>query len=333
MIDDLSSGHREFVNAEVPFYEGNVVDRGLLHEIFGSHDIAGVVHLAGFKYAGVSVTRPMHTYTQNVTGMISLLEEMAEHGVDKIVFSSSAATYGTPDTGIVTEQNPTRPESPYGESKLIGEWLLRDQAKAVTLHHTSLRYFNVVGSGSPDLRDTSPHNLFPLVFEQLVAGKVPFINGDTYPTPDGTCVRDYVHVVRPGHLPRGGRQGLDGRETARTRLQPGIGRGPVGSPDHGLGRPGDRDRLHSRHPPAATRRPGPDRRHRRARGAGPGLEDAAHRRPDGRVGLGGSAGSARLSRSTVDATGGSSLFALPFSSTLRDAVRGPLDYRHLTIAI
>ena len=194
VIDDLSSGHREFVNAEVPFYEGNVVDRGLLHEILGSHDIAGVVHLAGFKYAGVSVTRPMHTYTQNVTGMISLLEEMAEHGVDKIVFSSSAATYGTPDTGIVTEQNPTRPESPYGESKLIGEWLLRDQAKAVTLHHTSLRYFNVVGSGSPDLRDTSPHNLFPLVFEQLVAGKVPFINGDTYPTPDGTCVRDYVHV-------------------------------------------------------------------------------------------------------------------------------------------
>jgi UDP-glucose 4-epimerase len=194
VIDDLSSGHREFVNADVPFYEGNVLDRGLLHKIFGSHDIAGVVHLAGFKYAGVSVTRPMHTYTQNVTAMVSLLEEMAEHGVDKIVFSSSAATYGTPDTGIVTEQNPTRPESPYGESKLIGEWLLRDQAKAVTLHHTSLRYFNVVGSGSPDLRDTSPHNLFPLVFEQLVAGKVPFINGDTYPTPDGTCVRDYVHV-------------------------------------------------------------------------------------------------------------------------------------------
>jgi UDP-glucose 4-epimerase len=194
VIDDLSSGHREFVNADVPFYEGNVLDRGLLHKIFGSHEIAGVVHLAGFKYAGVSVTRPMHTYTQNVTAMVSLLEEMAEHGVDKIVFSSSAATYGTPDTGIVTEQNPTRPESPYGESKLIGEWLLRDQAKAVTLHHTSLRYFNVVGSGSPDLRDTSPHNLFPLVFEQLVAGKVPFINGDTYPTPDGTCVRDYVHV-------------------------------------------------------------------------------------------------------------------------------------------
>ncbi len=194
VIDDLSSGHRGFVSPDVPFVEANVVDRAALHGIFGAHQIDGVVHLAGFKYAGVSVTRPLHTYTENVTGMISLLAEMSEHGIDKIVFSSSAATYGTPDTGVVTEQNPTRPESPYGESKLIGEWLLRDQAKAVTLHHTSLRYFNVVGSGSPDLRDTSPHNLFPLVFEQLVAGKVPYINGDHYPTPDGTCVRDYVHV-------------------------------------------------------------------------------------------------------------------------------------------
>jgi UDP-glucose 4-epimerase len=195
VIDDLSSGHRDFVGPEVPFVEANVVDRAALHGIFTDHEIQGVVHLAGFKYAGVSVTRPLHTYTQNVTGMVSLLEEMAEHDVELMVFSSSAAVYGTPDTGVVTEDNPTRPESPYGESKLVGEWLLRDQAKAVTLHHTSLRYFNVVGSGSPDLRDTSPHNLFPLVFEQLVQGKVPYINGDDYPTPDGTCVRDYVHVA------------------------------------------------------------------------------------------------------------------------------------------
>jgi UDP-glucose 4-epimerase len=194
VIDDLSSGHRGFVPESVSLVVGSIVDRAAIDDALHGRGVSGVVHLAGFKYAGVSVSRPLHTYVQNVTGTVTLLEGMAEHGVDKIVFSSSAATYGTPDTGIVTEQNPTRPESPYGESKLIGEWLLRDQAKAVTLHHTSLRYFNVVGSGSPDLRDTSPHNLFPLVFEQLVAGKVPFINGDTYPTPDGTCVRDYVHV-------------------------------------------------------------------------------------------------------------------------------------------
>jgi UDP-glucose 4-epimerase len=199
VIDDLSSGHRDFVSSGIPFYQGSVLQWELLDAIFEQHEIAGVVHLAGFKYAGVSVSRPLHTYTQNVTGMITLLESMAAHGVDKFVFSSSAAVYGTPETPIVTEESPTRPESPYGESKLIGEWLLRDQARATAqtdapLRHTSLRYFNVVGSGYPDLYDTSPHNLFPLVFEALLAGKTPHINGDNFPTPDGTCVRDYVHV-------------------------------------------------------------------------------------------------------------------------------------------
>ena len=171
----------------------------MLDRIFTEHEIDGVVHLAGFKYAGVSVSRPLHTYTQNVSGMIALLAAMAEHGVARFVFSSSAAVYGTPESGLVTEATPTRPESPYGESKLVGEWLLADQARATEstaqpLRHTSLRYFNVVGSGYPDLRDTSPHNLFPLIFDALVAGRVPHINGDDYPTPDGTCVRDYVHV-------------------------------------------------------------------------------------------------------------------------------------------
>lgn len=111
-----------------------------------------------------------------------------------MVFSSSAATFGTPDVDLVTEQTPTHPESPYGESKLIGEWLIADQARAVGLRHTSLRYFNVVGSGHDDLYDTSPHNLFPLVFDALLDGRTPRINGDDYNTPDGTCVRDYVHV-------------------------------------------------------------------------------------------------------------------------------------------
>jgi len=111
------------------------------------------------------------------------------------VFSSSAAVYGTPDVDLVTEATATAPESPYGESKLIGEWLLRDSARAFPLHHASLRYFNVVGSAVPDLYDSSPHNLFPLVIEALLDGRTPRINGDDYPTPDGTCVRDYIHVA------------------------------------------------------------------------------------------------------------------------------------------
>ena len=195
VVDDLSSGHREFVPDGVPFVEGTIVDTDLIARTLSEHGCTGVVHIAGFKYAGVSVQRQLHTYEQNVTGTLDLLTAMQRTGVDKVVFSSSAATFGTPDVDLVTEETPTRPESPYGESKLIGEWLLRDQATATGLGHTSLRYFNVVGSGSPEIYDTSPHNLFPLVIEALLDGSTPRINGDDYPTPDGTCVRDYIHVA------------------------------------------------------------------------------------------------------------------------------------------
>jgi len=195
VVDDLSSGRRRFVAEGVPFVEGTIVDTDLLVRTMREHEVEGVVHLAGFKYAGVSVDRPLHTYDQNVTGTVSVLRAMEQASVGRIVFSSSAATYGTPDVHTVTEETPTNPESPYGESKLIGEWLLRDQARATGLAHTSLRYFNVVGSGTPDIYDTSPHNLFPLVIEALVEGRTPRINGDDYDTPDGTCVRDYVHVA------------------------------------------------------------------------------------------------------------------------------------------
>ncbi|WP_329484655.1 UDP-glucose 4-epimerase GalE [Kribbella sp. NBC_01484] len=193
VIDDLSSGKAEFVPDGVPFVQANLLDGTAVR---GALDgVSGVVHLAGFKYAGVSVDRPLHTYTQNVTAMVSLLEAMADKEIRNLVFSSSAGVYGTPKDELVTEQTPPDPQSPYGESKLVGEWLLRDQAAATELHHTSLRYFNVVGSGDMKVYDASPYNLFPIVCGLLAQGKVPQIYGNDHPTPDGTSVKDYVHVA------------------------------------------------------------------------------------------------------------------------------------------
>ncbi|MEI3848873.1 MULTISPECIES: UDP-glucose 4-epimerase GalE [Microbacterium] len=199
VLDDLSSGQASFVPGDVAFVEGSILDRDLVERTLREHGVTGVIHVAGFKYAGVSVQRPLHTYSQNVEGTRVILEAMEAAGVTNMVFSSSAAVFGTPDVPLVVEETEKRPASPYGESKLIGEWLLRDQAVATAstdrpLRHTSLRYFNVVGSADPTVYDVSPHNLFPIVFEALLAGNTPRINGDDYDTPDGTNVRDYVHV-------------------------------------------------------------------------------------------------------------------------------------------
>ncbi|MBX7431249.1 UDP-glucose 4-epimerase GalE [Mycobacterium sp. Y57] len=194
VIDDLSTGLQRFVPAGVPLVRANLLDGAAVRDTLATHRVTGVIHIAGYKFAGESVKRPLHTYAQNVSAMVTLLEATTEAGIDKVVFSSSAATYGTPDTEVVDEATATTPESPYGESKLIGEWLLRDVGRATGLRHTSLRYFNVVGSGSDDLFDVSPFNLFPKVFDMLYRGRTPRINGTDYPTPDGTCIRDYVHV-------------------------------------------------------------------------------------------------------------------------------------------
>lgn len=196
VLDDLSSGHAGFVPAGVANVSGSILDTGLVARTLREHACTGVVHVAGFKYAGVSVREPLHTYDQNVAGTVSLLRAMQTEGVHHYVFSSSASVYGTPDTDLVTEQTRTSPESPYGQSKLIGEWLAADMVPVdPEWRYTNLRYFNVVGSGTDELYDTSPHNLFPIVFDALLAGRTPRIFGDDYPTPDGTCVRDYVHVA------------------------------------------------------------------------------------------------------------------------------------------
>lgn len=196
VLDDLSSGKAQFVPEGVAFVQDSILNTVAVTQLLRDHECAGVIHVAGYKYAGVSVSRPLHTYQQNVTGTASLLQAMTDAEVGRIVFSSSAAVYGTPSTELVTEDSPNHPESPYGESKLIGEWLINDLARSSDgFSGVSLRYFNVVGSGTSQVYDASPHNLFPLVIEALLAGRAPRINGVDYPTPDGTCVRDYVHVA------------------------------------------------------------------------------------------------------------------------------------------
>lgn len=194
VVDDLSTGREQFVPPGVVFARGTILDREFLQETLERNRVTGIIHVAGFKYAGVSVERPLHTYEQNVTATLTLLAAMAAADIHRMVFSSSASVYGTPNVDVVTEGTAKAPESPYGETKLIGEWLLADEGRARGLDHVSLRYFNVVGSGLPYVFDVSPHNLFPLVFDSLLAGRTPQINGNDYPTPDGTCVRDYVHV-------------------------------------------------------------------------------------------------------------------------------------------
>jgi len=204
VLDDLSTGIESFVAGGVPFVRGSVLDTALVTSALVEHGVEGVIHCAGYKFAGESVKYPLHTYEQNVEGTRSLLAAMAVAGVRLLVFSSSAGVYGTPSSPVVTEETPTFPESPYGESKLVGEWLIRDQIVATAgtdaaLQATSLRYFNVVGSGFRDVWDASPHNLFPKVFAAIEAGIAPVVNGTDYDTPDGTCVRDYVHVSDLAH--------------------------------------------------------------------------------------------------------------------------------------
>lgn len=200
VLDDLSTGRKEFVPDGVALVQGSICSAKDLDRAFEAGHIDGVVHLAGFKYAGESVKRPLDCYHANVEGTRLLLEACARHNVMNFVFSSSAAVFGTPDVELVDEHTPTAPESPYGETKLIGEWLCRDLARARELvgespfNWTALRYFNVVGSGAREVYDVSPHNLFPLVLDAVSNGRSPKIFGTDYPTPDGTCVRDYIHV-------------------------------------------------------------------------------------------------------------------------------------------
>ncbi|MEU3740431.1 UDP-glucose 4-epimerase GalE [Streptomyces sp. NPDC032198] len=195
VYDDLSTGLAERVPQGVPLVTGSTLDAELLSRTLREHAVTGVVHLAGKKQVGESVELPLHYYHENVEGLRVLLAAVTEAGVESFVFSSSAAVYGMPDVDLVTEETPCLPMSPYGETKLAGEWLVRATGRAHGLSTASLRYFNVAGAASPALADTGVFNLVPMVFEKLTAGEAPRVFGADYPTPDGTCVRDYIHVA------------------------------------------------------------------------------------------------------------------------------------------
>ncbi|QIP86521.1 UDP-glucose 4-epimerase GalE [Streptomyces sp. Tu 2975] len=194
VLDDLSTGDPARLPAGVPLERGSVLDRELVDRVLRDHAVQGIVHVAAKKQVGESVERPLHYYKENVTGLQTLLEAAAAAGVRRFLFSSSAAVYGMPDVDLVTEQTECAPMSPYGETKLAGEWLVRGAGRAHGMATASLRYFNVAGAASPELGDPGIFNLVPMVFERLDQGRSPLIFGNDYPTPDGTCVRDYIHV-------------------------------------------------------------------------------------------------------------------------------------------
>ncbi|MFK0226750.1 UDP-glucose 4-epimerase GalE [Streptomyces sp. NPDC090303] len=194
VVDDLSTGDPARVPEGIVLERGTVLDRAFLDRVLSEHQVKGIVHLAGKKQVGESVEKPLFYYHENVTGLRTILDAAVSAGVESFLFSSSASVYGMPDVDLVTEDTPCLPLSPYGETKLVGEWMVRAVGKAHGLSTACLRYFNVAGAAAPELADTGVFNLVPMVFERLDAGESPRVFGDDYPTPDGTCIRDYIHV-------------------------------------------------------------------------------------------------------------------------------------------
>jgi UDP-glucose 4-epimerase len=195
IIDDLRNGFAENVPEGVTLVNATLSNGDLVESTLRDHNVTGVVHLAALKAVGESVELPLHYYRQNLDGMLTLMERMQTVGVRKMVFSSSAAVYGEVAVETVTEETPRMPTSPYGETKLFGEWMMKAMHVAGHLDAVALRYFNVAGSGAPELGDRGVNNLIPMVFRALEGGKAPQVFGGDWDTRDGSCVRDYIHVV------------------------------------------------------------------------------------------------------------------------------------------
>ncbi|HEY4341150.1 MAG TPA: UDP-glucose 4-epimerase GalE [Steroidobacteraceae bacterium] len=197
VLDDLSRGFRQSV-AGTPLVEGDIGDKALVTRLLREHGVDTVIHFAAFTIVPESVRDPLKYYGNNVCGTRNLLQCCAEIGVRHFVFSSSAAVYGTPSGDLAAEDSPTAPINSYGTSKLVSEWMLRDLAVASALRYVALRYFNVAGSdmGGRIGQATPGATLLIKVASEAIVGKRPHVSifGTDYPTPDGTGIRDYIHV-------------------------------------------------------------------------------------------------------------------------------------------
>lgn len=199
IIDNLETGHIEAVHEKATFYQGDIRDRSFVDSVLDKEQIDAVIHFAANSLVGESMTNPLKYYDNNLYGTKVLLESMVEHGVNKIVFSSTAATYGEPESIPILETDRTEPTNPYGETKLSMEKMMKWTDKAHGLRYVALRYFNACGA-HVDGQIGEAHNpethLIPLIL-QVPNGQRKAINiyGDDYDTDDGTCVRDYIHVT------------------------------------------------------------------------------------------------------------------------------------------
>ena len=198
VVDNLLTGFREAVHPKAKFYEGDIRDRAFMDNVFELEKIDGVIHFAACSQVGESMAKPLKYYNNNLCGTEVLLESMVSHGIDKIVFSSTAATYGEPENIPIREDDRTLPTSCYGETKLSMEKMFKWTAKAHNLRYVSLRYFNACGA-HPNGQIGEAHNpethLIPLIL-QVPNNQRDYISiyGNDYDTKDGTCVRDYIHV-------------------------------------------------------------------------------------------------------------------------------------------
>jgi UDP-glucose 4-epimerase len=227
VVDDLSTGDPARVSG-AGLVRMDVAAPGSaagLTEVMRRHGVREVVHFAAAKRVDESVARPVHYYEQNAGGLLAVLRAVQDHGARSVVFSSSAAVYGETTEPLVRESTPTAPVNPYGRTKLVGEWALADLAATGAVRGTSLRYFNVAGAGWPDLGDPSVANLVTRVLDAVRRGDRPSVFGTDYPTADGSCVRDYVHVLDVARAHVAALDSMAGPGPAHRSLNVGTGTG------------------------------------------------------------------------------------------------------------